>query len=270
MAKRDIKEKLKKEVWSKKKYYEFARKGSLEVLHPGMKILKRISSKSNNILDMGCGEGTRLNYLIGKRKKGVGIDISKTAIKEAKKRYPNSSFYEADLENVPFKNNTFDLVFSAFVFEHLENPEKVILEAIRVTKKLGKVILIAPNYGSPNRSSPPNNSSRPAKLLKGFILDIERLAKKVDKLDWNKVTPLTERKKYKIDYDVVIEPYLGTLIDYFRGKCLTITRFDSCWSEELPGVKIQQKVFRYLGEIGIYPFKYWGPHFVIVAEKNNL
>lgn len=267
MAKKDTKEKLKREVWGKEEYYELARKGSLDVSHPGMKILKRLCKESKNVLDMGCGEGTRLNYLIGKSKNGVGVDISRTAVEKAKKRYPALDFIEADLEKIPFNNNSFDLVYSAFVLEHLANPEKFIREAIRVTNHGGKVVLIAPNYGSPNRCSPPFRSSRFNKFIRGLIDDFEKPTVSVKKLNWNKVRPLTESEDYQIDYDVVIEPYLGTIIDYLKRQGLNIITFNSCWEEELPDTKLHQLLFRFLGKIGMYPFKYWGPHFVVVGRK---
>ncbi len=268
MAKKGTKEKLTNDVWSKEDYYQLARKGSFDVSHPGMKILKRLSKKPKNILDMGCGEGTRLNYLVGGGKNGAGVDISSTAIKKAKKRYPGLSFIKADLEAIPFNNNSFDLVYSAFVLEHLTNPEKVIGEAIRVTRKKGKVVFIAPNYGSPNRCSPPYKSSRIIKFIRGLINDFERLVVGIKKPNWNKVRPLTESEEYQVDYDVVIEPYLGTIIDYLKRSGLEIIMHSSCWEEELPGAKLHQRLFRFLGERGIYPFKYWGPHFVVVGRKS--
>lgn len=259
--------KLKREVWVKEDYYELARKGSLDVSHRGMKVLRRLSQESKKILDMGCGEGTRLNYLAGKSKKGTGIDISETAVKKAKERYPKLNFIKSDLEKIPFKSSSFDLAYSAYVLEHLENPEKVINEAVRVIKKGGRIVFIAPNYGSPNRCSPPFKSSRFKKFIKGLVSDFKRLIRGSKKLNWNKVKPLTERKVYQIDYDVVVEPYLGTLIDYLKKKGIEIITYNSCWEEELPGAKLHQRLFRFLGERGIYPFDYWGPHLVIVGRK---
>jgi hypothetical protein len=41
----------------------------------------------------------------------------------------------------------------------------------------------------------------------------------------------------------------------------------SCWDEEEKEVNAMQKLFRYLGEMNIYPFRNWGPHLVLLAEK---
>ena len=51
-------------------------------------------------------------------------------------------------ENLPFPDNSFDIVYSTNVLEHTKDPEKVIREAIRVCKRGGIIQIVAPNYGS--------------------------------------------------------------------------------------------------------------------------
>ncbi|MBN2037171.1 MAG: methyltransferase domain-containing protein [Chitinispirillaceae bacterium] len=51
-------------------------------------------------------------------------------------------------ECLPFENNTFDIVFSENVLEHVDSPEKVLAEAIRVCKTGGTIHMVFPNYGS--------------------------------------------------------------------------------------------------------------------------
>ena len=51
-------------------------------------------------------------------------------------------------ENLPFPDNSFDIVYSTNVLEHVKNPQKVIQEAIRVCKRGGIIQIVAPNYGS--------------------------------------------------------------------------------------------------------------------------
>jgi SAM-dependent methyltransferase len=255
---------LRKTVWTKDMYFRISHKGSLDVNHPGMKILKELASRADSILDLGCGEGTRLNLLVS-RGRGVGIDISSKAISLAKKKYPNFDFRVGDLEKLPLKNKSFDLVYSAFVFEHLDNPEKVIKEAVRVLTPGGKFVVIAPNYGAPNRASPPFKGNRLAKLLVGCIKDI--LPK--ESLGWKNVVPIATTKAYEIDWDTTIEPYMGSLMGFLRSFQMKIISYNSCWSEELKGAGHLQRLFRFLGEKGIYPFNLWGPHLVLVVQKGE-
>lgn len=255
--------KLKKEVWEKEKYWALAEKGSLDTEHPGMKLLLKIAEEKKNILDIGCGEGTRLSLIAGRGKNLTGIDISTTAIQKAKTKSPNINFVSGNIEKLPFPGESFDFVYSAFVFEHLDEPEKVIKEAVRVLSKGGDLLIIAPNYGSPNRASPPFEGSRTMKLIKGFIRDFSGK----NTLGWQKVKPIADEDTYEMDWDTTIEPYLGSLIPFAVQMGLKIVKYSSSWSEEKKGAGIMQKIFRFLGELGLYPFKNWGPHLVFLAEK---
>ena len=60
-----------------------------------------------------------------------------------------------DIYNLPFKDNEFDTVLSSHVIEHLEEPEKMIKESLRISNK--RVIHIVPegnvnekNFGTPH------------------------------------------------------------------------------------------------------------------------
>lgn len=258
--------KLKKEVWSKESYYKTAGEGSTDFDHPAMKKLQEIASISPIILDMGCGEGTRLNKLVTKNQKGFGIDISSKAIEIAKRKYPQLNFEVGDLEGLPFENEKFDLVYSAFVFEHLDNPGKVIEEGIRVLKPGGKFLIVAPNYGAPNRASPPFKGNRLSKLVKGFGKDFFPSKN----LSWNKVEPIADASGYEIDWDTTVEPYIGSLINFLKNRGLKISYYSSTWKMEREDTSLLQKVFKKLGEAGIYPFKNWGPHLVVIAEKPEI
>ena len=92
---------LEKEVWRSETYFLLAKKGSMDIDHPGMKILKKISRSAKSILDLGCGEGTRLNLLVAGNQNGIGVDISRKALEMGKKSYPKIKFIKADLEKIP-------------------------------------------------------------------------------------------------------------------------------------------------------------------------
>jgi len=51
-------------------------------------------------------------------------------------------------EELPYDNEQFDVVYSSNVLEHVNNPQKVFKESIRVTKKGGYITAVIPNYGS--------------------------------------------------------------------------------------------------------------------------
>lgn len=258
-----MKEILLKNIWFKTYYYKIAESGSSSLEHPAMKKLLDLALRASDILDMGCGDGTRLSKLVEKGQKGYGIDISSKAISIARKKYPNLNFLVGDLENLPYKNDSFDLVYSAFVFEHLDDPARVIEEAIRVLRPGGLFLIVSPNFGAPNRASPPYRGNRFIKLMAGLVNDF-MFSKS---LSWNKVEPLNTGQKYQIDDDTTIEPYLGSLLKFLKHQGLTIRYYSSCWEEELPNQSFYQRIFGFLGRTGIYPFKYWGPHLLVISEK---
>jgi len=113
-------------------------------IHPQHKwILSKIKElKPESILEIGCGFGRNINFLIKngiEAEKIIGVDISSKMIDKAKEYLKKGTvrLIVADANNLPFKNKEFDLVLIHGVFMHVkpENIEKVITESLRVSKK---------------------------------------------------------------------------------------------------------------------------------------
>ena len=256
-----------KNLWQTQNYYQKASKASDNSLnHPALLEIARLSKVASRILEVGCGDGTKLALLTLKSKKRFGVDISKKAIDLAKNKYKDMNFFQGDVEKgLTFKNQSFDLVYSAFVLEHLSNPEKFLKEAIRLTEINGKIVFVAPNFGAPNRASPCFKSSRIEKLLLGFLKDFLAIGKDFKDLDWLKVRPRIN-EKYQSDFDTTVEPYLLTLQKFLEKNGIKTLKASSLWNEESIS-KFHQKVFRLLAKLRIHPFYYWGPHLFYVGEK---
>lgn len=110
-------------------------------------IIRYIESKSlkyidKEILDIGCGKGD-YTYFFGKRNKVIGIDLQNVV----KEKYRNFNFQIADATSLPFQDNTFDVIISFDVIEHIENDKKMMTESYRVLKKGGKIF-----FGTPNKT----------------------------------------------------------------------------------------------------------------------
>lgn len=242
--------------WNKK-YYKVSQEASKSDTHIAAIAIKKYALKAKKILDIGCGEGTRIGLLKTTGKK-FGVDINNYAINKAKKNYPEVEFIKSDIVKIPFDFEYFDLIYSMFVIEHVLEPEKVLKEAIRVLKKDGIFILGAPNYGSPNRRSPVSKENKFLKLFKGLSLDFDE-----NSLGWNKVKPAKGR--YFIDSDTTVEPYILSLVNYLKNFGLKIIKFSSLW--EIDDFSIKQLPFKILGLLGFYPFVWWGPQIFVIAKK---
>lgn len=109
-------------------------------------LVNLIASKNvDSILDVGCGEGFTLNRLKEKGigKKLEGVEYLQAAIDLGKKSYPDILIKKGTIYELPYKDNSFDLVLCTEVLEHLKEPEVALKELIRVSKKY--LVVSVPN-----------------------------------------------------------------------------------------------------------------------------
>ena len=95
-------------------------------------------------LDYGAGTGYSTHFLSQLGFNVVGVDINKEMVHQAQLQYPNFSFYPVENRVVPFKDSTFDLVFSCFVLLEISTQQDMIdylLEARRVMKKTASLFV---------------------------------------------------------------------------------------------------------------------------------
>ncbi|MGB9883254.1 MAG: class I SAM-dependent methyltransferase [Microgenomates group bacterium] len=99
-----------------------------------------LPKKGLKILDVGCGTGGLTSFL-NNYGQTVGIEKNKYAIKSARQR--NLNIKLADAQKIPFSSNSFDLVtiFDVLYHKNVKNEERVILEAKRVLKKDGFLLI---------------------------------------------------------------------------------------------------------------------------------
>lgn len=116
-----------------------------------IKTIANYIENDNYVLDVGCANGySTFRQASDHNIKVIGVDYAKNMIQAAKNtlnNYPfedRVEFQEADILNLPFKDNTFDITYTTRVIINLPNWQqqvKAIAECIRVTKPNGKVIL---------------------------------------------------------------------------------------------------------------------------------
>lgn len=107
------------------------------------------AEKSISFLELGCWDGMVSSVLCSKGKKVTAIDKTNEGIDE-RALQQGVKFYQIDASNLKFEDESFDFVFSYDSFEHFENPDQVLSEAMRVVKKGGYIFLsFGPLYYSP-------------------------------------------------------------------------------------------------------------------------
>ena len=109
------------------------------------KIISDLIDKNSHVLDVGCGDGILMEYLIKEKKVNIrGIEISKTKVQNciAKGLTIIEGNAEEDLKQFPDKS--FDYVILSQTLQAFLNPEKVINELLRIGKQ---AIVTIPNFG---------------------------------------------------------------------------------------------------------------------------
>lgn len=97
-----------------------------------------------DLLDAGCGTGAMLGMFQRDcpDKNYTGIDLSEKMIETAKRKKLNRArFVAGDCENLPFEDNSFDVVTCSMSFHHYPNPEKFFQSLHRVLRPGGRLIL---------------------------------------------------------------------------------------------------------------------------------
>ena len=109
-----------------------------------IKIIADIVEKGANIIDMGCGNGDLLKYLIDcKKVKGTGVEINEKNIYNCVEKGLSVSHGDIDSGLDDYPDKLFDYVIFNQTIQQVNNPKKTIIEALRIGKK---VIIGFPNF----------------------------------------------------------------------------------------------------------------------------
>jgi phosphatidylethanolamine/phosphatidyl-N-methylethanolamine N-methyltransferase len=100
----------------------------------------------DRIIEVGVGTGISLP-LYPRGCNVVGIDVTREMLdkaqeKKEKHKLDHVDLFEMDAENMTFADNTFDHSLAAFVVTVVPNPERMVSEMKRVTKKGGNIVIL--------------------------------------------------------------------------------------------------------------------------------
>ena len=109
------------------------------------------SLKNQDVLEIGIGNGTHAQLLASYAKSFIGIDITEYAVKSTKERMKlfglKADIRQIDAEKMPFKDNSFDFIWSWGVIHHSANPQKILEEIYRVLRPEGIATIMVYHRG---------------------------------------------------------------------------------------------------------------------------
>jgi ubiquinone/menaquinone biosynthesis C-methylase UbiE len=272
-------------LWNKEIYYQLIENAQKAERIENKLVVNKIADliKSENIkkiIDVGCGEGSTIQDV---RKitgniytEFLGLDVAEIGIARARKKMINNTDFQLyDGKQIPSVNNYFDLSISTFVFEHLEKPEEIFTEMVRVTKKGGYVLIFCPNYGSPFFRSPCNKKNSLGLMIGRLIKSMYPRRYFNKSFQWDKVEPIKlSADQYVTDYDTLIEPNLLYFKKYLleNNKKYELIEANSFWNKyKYGGQSLVKKFFlqiiSFLGKKNFFVIKYCGPFFFVVLKK---
>ena len=99
------------------------------------------------VLDVACGPGIVACAAAAQAKHVTGIDLTPAMIAQARARQEslrlaNLDWHVGDATQLPFADNTFDVVLTRYSFHHMTTPAAALREMQRVCRKGGTVVVI--------------------------------------------------------------------------------------------------------------------------------
>lgn len=102
-----------------------------------------LAGEGDKIAELGCGLSPFLEYARPYFDKCYGVDYSPKTVQKAQSLYPEVIYMVGDATNTEMDAKSLDVCVSGEVIEHIENPQDLIDEMVRITKR--RIIISTPH-----------------------------------------------------------------------------------------------------------------------------
>ncbi|MCD4705178.1 class I SAM-dependent methyltransferase [bacterium] len=133
------------DVWNKI-YENYNKDSNNSYFHNRLiSIINHHINNKTRVLEVGFGSGSIVSYFQNKTPLSVGLDFNINPIKIAKNIFKAKNLVQGDVFSLPFKNDSFDVVWNEGMLEHWKfNKSHIAIEEMkRVSKKY--IIIAIPN-----------------------------------------------------------------------------------------------------------------------------
>lgn len=97
---------------------------------------------SGRVLDAGCGEGTDLAWVsLDPSVRAVGVELSVGGSRASRVRAPGAEVVQGDLRCLPFRDASFDAIYSYGVIHHTTDPAVAVREIVRTLRPGGMLLV---------------------------------------------------------------------------------------------------------------------------------
>ncbi len=97
---------------------------------------------SDHVLDVGTGAGILIPYISSYGVQRIlGCDLSPVMLAEARKRYPDTEFWEGDIVDLPVSEGPFDACFFNGMFGNVWDPCETLAHAVDLTTPGARLVI---------------------------------------------------------------------------------------------------------------------------------
>jgi len=107
--------------------------------------------EDKTLLDVSCGDTRNLHYYKWKGLETIATELTDDLVENARRKGFLCHKINLNTDNLPFPDNSFDIVTCTSVLEHLLYPDYAMREIVRVTKRIALILVpVGHSYDSPD------------------------------------------------------------------------------------------------------------------------